>query len=93
MTDQTNQTNQTVEHDHEHSQVELQLAAYVRQLQSALQLAAQTQDISRRALLKLLPNEGDGVTVELAEPLTADDGQVSAVRLIRVGDKIEVQRG
>lgn len=92
MTDQTNQTAEQ-DHGHEHSQVELQLAAYVRQLQSALQLAAQTQDISRRALLKLLPNEGDGVTVELAEPLTADDGQVSAVRLIRVGDKIEVQRG
>jgi hypothetical protein len=77
----------------EHTDLELQLIHQLHHQQEHIALQNTTIQIVRKAMLHLLPNEGDTVTVQLDQPLAGADESVTSISLVRAGDKIDIRRG
>lgn len=78
--------------DHVHSEEEMQLARHVQSLHQHLELLSVSERILRSAVLKLLPNEGDAVEVDLAVPMIDEQGNsLTRIRLLRTGADLDVQ--
>ena len=94
-------TQETVDHgDHSHTQLELQLATENARLRDTLMMVASSDRLVRTALLQLLPNQGDAVTVTFdvtqkgASPIVDDEGnQVPVITLFRDGDALDIRLG
>jgi hypothetical protein len=82
---------------HDHSFEELHAAAHtlsarVSQLIEELDTERYHSKLARQALLQLLPNEGDGVTIKLDQPMEYVDGSnITSIMIFRSGEILDIR--
>lgn len=81
--------------DHEHSQLELNLARALGSAQAHIEMLSVSEHILRKAVLQLLPVTGDSVIVDVTE-VNMDDGQggqATMIKIFRDGDVLDIKLG